>query len=75
MLTRNIIRKPAVRKRTGLSDSQVWRLERDGRFPSRVQLSPMAVGWYEDEVDAWVHARVRASGRQPPLPKRRRRTA
>jgi prophage regulatory protein len=73
-MPRNIIRKPEVYKRTGLSDTQIWRLERDQKFPHRIQLSPsgMAVGWYEDEVEAWVHSRVRAGGRQPPLPKRRR---
>jgi prophage regulatory protein len=74
-LQRNIIRRPEVRKRTGLSDTQRWRLEQLGKFPNRIQISPMAVGWYEDEVDRWVHARVRAGGRQPPLPRSRRTTA
>jgi prophage regulatory protein len=69
---RNIIRKPAVRGRTGLSDSQIWRLEKEGLFPARVLLGPMAVGWYDDEVDLWVETRERAGGKQPPLPKRRR---
>jgi prophage regulatory protein len=71
-LSRRIIRKPEVKNRTGLSNSQVWRLEQAKKFPARVQLGPLAVGWYEDEVDDWVHSRVRAGGRQPPLPKRRR---
>jgi predicted DNA-binding transcriptional regulator AlpA len=35
---RNIIRKPAVRVRTGLSDSQIWRIEGRGEFPARVQV-------------------------------------
>jgi prophage regulatory protein len=69
---RKIIRKSAVRQRTGLSDTQVWRLERRDDFPARVQLGPNSVGWYEDEVDAWIHSRIRAGGRQPPLPRSRR---
>jgi prophage regulatory protein len=69
---RNIIRKPAVRVRTGLSESQLWCLEQRREFPSRVQIGPMAVGWYEDEIDDWVESRARASGPQPPLPKSRR---
>jgi prophage regulatory protein len=69
---RNIIRKPEVQKRTGLSPSQTWRLEQAGNFPARVKLGPMAVGWYEDEVDDWVNSRSRAFGKQPPLPKKRR---
>jgi DNA-directed RNA polymerase alpha subunit len=32
----------------------------------------MAVGWYQDEIDAWVAGRPRASGKRPPLPKGRR---
>ena len=47
----------AVRAGTGL------------KFPKRVQLSPagMAVGWYEDEVSAWILSRVRQGGKRPPI--------
>ena len=72
---RNIIRRPEVRKHTGLSPSQTWRLERAEKFPARVQLGPMAVGWYEDEIDVWVEDRIRAGAKQPPLPKKRRTQA
>jgi prophage regulatory protein len=67
-----IIRKPEVRARTGLSDSQIWRLEARGEFPARVSLGTMAVGWHLREVIAWVESRPRVGGKQPPLPKRRR---
>jgi predicted DNA-binding transcriptional regulator AlpA len=69
---RRIIRNPERRKRTGLSDSQAWRLEQVGLHPARVQLSPMAVGWYEDEIDLWVETRPRGVGKRPPLPTARR---
>ena len=69
---RNIIRKPEVEKRTGLSPSHTWRLEQRGDFPARVKLGPMAVGWYEDEVDDWVNSRLRGCAKAPPLPKKRR---
>jgi prophage regulatory protein len=72
---RKILRKPAVRARTGYGDTQIWRLERAGRFPKRVRLSPMAVGWFEDEIEEWVLSRVRGTGKQPPLPKARREAA
>jgi predicted DNA-binding transcriptional regulator AlpA len=72
---RNILRNPAVPSRTGLSTSQRWRLERRGEFPARVQLSEMAVGWYEDEVNEWIESRPRAGGKQPPLPKSRRQSS
>ena len=66
---RRVIRKPRVRELTGYSDCQIWRQERKGSFPRRIQLGPMAVGWYEDEVLAWLRTRVRGMGKQPPLPK------
>jgi hypothetical protein len=28
-----------------------------------------AVGWYEDEVDAWIHARIRGIGPALPIKK------
>jgi predicted DNA-binding transcriptional regulator AlpA len=70
---RKIIRRPKVRELTGYSDGHIWRLEKQGLFPSRIQLGPMAIGWYEDEVFGWLRLRVRGMGKQPPLPKARRK--
>jgi len=67
---RKIIRKPKVRELTGYSDTTIWRLEKQGRFPKRVRLGEMSVGWYADEVCEWVRLRLRGMGRQPPLPRR-----
>ena len=62
-----ILRKPEVRARTGLSDTTIWRLERDGDFPQRLRLTDAgAVGWREAEVDAWARERIRGSGKRPP---------
>jgi prophage regulatory protein len=67
-MPRNIIRKPAVRARTGLSFATIWRLGKRGEFPLPIQLTEGgSVGWYEDEIDRWIHERVRAGGRRPPL--------
>lgn len=44
---------------TGLSRPTVWRLERGGRFPARVQLSSNRVGWYGHEVRNWISSRPR----------------
>ena len=61
---KKIIRRAAVRSRTGLSDTTIWRLERAARFPKRVRLTEAgAVGWYENEVDEWVHQRIRGNGK------------
>ena len=61
---RRLIRKQEVLHRTGYSHTTIWRLEKAGLFPLRVQLSPMAVGWFEDEVDQWIASRIRRGGKK-----------
>ena len=39
---------------TGLSRVQAWRLEKEGRFPKRIQLGTNSVGWIASELDAWI---------------------
>lgn len=51
------IRFAAVRDRTGLSRSTIWRLERRGAFPKHRRIAVNAVGWLEEEVNEWVLAR------------------
>jgi len=45
---------------TGLSRVQAWRLEREGRFPKRIQLGSNSVGWIASELDAWIAAKAKA---------------
>jgi prophage regulatory protein len=45
--------------RTGLSRAQRWAEEKAGRFPQRIQITPFRIGYYEDEVDAWIACRPR----------------
>jgi prophage regulatory protein len=52
------IREAECRNRTSLSRSQRWRLEREGRFPTRVPLSERAFGWVESEIEDWIAARL-----------------
>ena len=54
------IRFAAVRDRTGLSRSTIWRLERQGAFPKHRRISTNAVGWLEQEINEWVLWRARA---------------
>ena len=54
------LRFDAVRERTGLSRTTIWRLERKGVFPPHRQLSANAVAWREDEVEAWMSSRAKA---------------
>lgn len=64
---RTIIRRKEVKRRTGNpSDATLWRWEKAGIFPQRIQLTEGgSVGWYEDEIDGWVRDRIRAGGKRP----------
>ena len=60
------IRLPEVREITGLSRSQIYRLEADpaGRFPKRIKLGTgptSATAWIEAEVTTWCNDRIAAS--------------
>ena len=53
-----LLRFPAVRERTGLSRSTIWRLERQGAFPQHHRISPNAVAWVEDDIASWIRSKV-----------------
>jgi predicted DNA-binding transcriptional regulator AlpA len=42
------------------SKVSIWRWERAGQFPKRVQVSPGRVAWVEDEIRQWVKDRIAA---------------
>ena len=48
------MREPEVRRVTGLSRTTRWRLERDGKFPRKRQLSENVKANVASEVKAWV---------------------
>jgi len=58
---RRILRDHEVLARTKLSRVQRWRRVRKGTFPAPVQLGPNSIGWYEDEIAAWLAERPRVS--------------
>src|SRR5688572_16465644 len=49
-----LARFPEAHSITSLSRSQIFKLERDGKFPKRVQLSGGAVAWRRSELKAWL---------------------
>ena len=56
-MRRRILRLPEVLERTGLRRSTLHRRRRAGEFPLPVKLGgtgSRAVGWFEDDVDAWM---------------------
>jgi prophage regulatory protein len=56
-----ILRRPQVEARTGLSRSTIYQRIKDGTFPRPISLGQKAVGWLENEIDAWIAERIKAS--------------
>ncbi|MGH8603657.1 MAG: helix-turn-helix transcriptional regulator [Gammaproteobacteria bacterium] len=50
---RRIIRLREVCDRTGHSESTIYREEKAGKFPRRVQLGQNSSGFFEDEIDQY----------------------
>jgi prophage regulatory protein len=57
---RRVIPEKTVVDVTGLDRVTIWRRERAGDFPKRIQLSPNRVGFFEDEIAAWLDERAAA---------------
>ncbi len=60
MSHRKIIRGyKRVTERIGKTRIQLWRDIKAGNFPRPFELGPNSVGWYEDEIEAWLESRPR----------------
>ena len=46
-------------EKTDLSSTTIWRLEKAGKFPQRVNITDSRVGWIETEIDEWLDKRPR----------------
>ena len=55
-----ILRKRDVQAKVGLSDPTIYREEKMGRFPQRIQLGGNSVGWLESEVNQWIQEKAAA---------------
>ena len=53
----NLLRFEELKAKLRLSRSTIWRMERNGTFPARRQISARAVAWSEVEVDQWLAQR------------------
>ena len=56
MMTR-FLRRREVEGMTGLSRSSIYKGMEDGWFPQAVKVSPRAVRWRLDEIEAWMSSR------------------
>lgn len=53
-----LLRISDVRKRVGLSRSQIYKLASEGKFPRQIRLGLRASGWLESEIEEWIAQRV-----------------
>ena len=58
-MTRRIIDWKQLKTMVPYSRQHIARLEKAGQFPCRIQLSHSRIGWYLDEVEAWIESRPR----------------
>jgi len=60
---RRIIRSKEVVKRVGFGRVTLWRKASDPNddFPAPVQLIGNLIGWFENEIDAWLESRPRVN--------------
>ena len=61
-VARNIIRLPQVKRRIGMGETQIEAAMARGEFPKPVKIfeSGRAIGWFEDEIDAYLEERAAA---------------
>jgi prophage regulatory protein len=58
-----IICKKELRSIVPYTSQHIARLEKEGKFPKRLQLGPNRVGWLESEVNEWIDGlKIRRDG-------------
>jgi prophage regulatory protein len=57
-MSESLLRLDAVKARTGLSRSELYRRVADGTFVRPINLSKRVVCWPASEVDAWVQQQI-----------------
>ena len=58
---KTFIKLPAVKERTSLSTSEIYRRIDAGTFPKQIKLGAKAVAWLEVEINAWIDERITES--------------
>ena len=56
-----ILRLPEVKARTGLSRSTIYLRISNKLFPLPISLGGRAVGWVEEEIQAWLEEQIESS--------------
>jgi prophage regulatory protein len=59
-----MLRLPQVIDATGLGKTKIYELQGQGDFPMRVKITAHSVAWVEEDVQAWLAARILANSTQ-----------
>ena len=62
------LRRRELLEKVGLSDTTIYNLEKAGRFPKRVAITPRCVVWDADEVASWMAERMAKPVALAPIP-------
>lgn len=60
----NILSIKTVCQRIGVSRSKLWQMTSQGRFPKLVAIDGKRKGYVDEEVTAWIKARIAERDRQ-----------
>jgi prophage regulatory protein len=56
-----MLRLPQVIDATGLGKTKIYELQGQGDFPMRVKITAHSVAWVEEDIQAWLAARIQAN--------------
>lgn len=56
-----IIRRKELSNQLGISEVSLWRMEKRGELPKRVQISERAVGWLKSDIEAWLESKKKVA--------------
>jgi prophage regulatory protein len=54
-----VITRKELRLIVPYTPQHILRLEKQGKFPERIQIGARRVGWYLSDIEAWLAERVR----------------
>jgi prophage regulatory protein len=58
----NLLRRPEVLNRVGLSRSSMYNYIALGSFPRPIKIGRRAVAWHADSIDRWIASRPLSTG-------------
>lgn len=59
-MTEQLLRRPDVEQRTGLSRSSIYRMMDEGDFPRPIRIGRRAVAWRASDLERWQAERPAA---------------